>query len=190
MESFELIGGYQGRLAPRFLRILAAVTGIIVIVAVVRLFTRFILQSRRSGRLWIENGRVYLEHSHFMFGKEMRRVKQSFGPKGLLRVASEVRYPYIYLFIGLFALCAGTLTGTIAYLDGRLAGLEDWMRNGVLLVLGGLVVDFVFTVLLASRPGRTTISVTFEPNTTIRVTGVDRENADAFLDELSRRAHA
>ena len=188
--GWELKGGYAGRPLPGVARVALTVTGLIILVACVRLVLRFLFGLRRRGRMWLGQDAVMVESSTFFLGREMRRVRRSFGPEGLMSVVREVRYPYIYLFIGLFALCFGALTGTIAYLDGRLAGFEAWIRTGLFLIIGGLVVDFVFTVLQATRPGRTTVSVTFKPRTTLRILGVDESAADAFLSELVRKAHA
>ena len=188
--GWELKGGYAGRPLPGAVRVLLTVTGLIFLATCVRLVLRFLFGLRRRGRMWLDQDTVVVEASTFFLGREMRQVRRSFGPEGLMSVVREVRYPYIYLFIGLFALCFGALTGTIAYLDGRLAGFEDWIRTGLILIIGGLVVDFVFTVLQATRPGKTSLSVTFKPGTTLRILGVDESAADAFLSELVRKAHA
>lgn len=187
--GMELVGGYAGRPLPAVARVLLFATGLIVVVSAVRLALRFLLGLRREGRVRLEEGRVVVESAHFMLGKQMRHVRRTFGPEGLLSVAREVRYPALYLYVGMFALTFGALTGTIAYLDGTLAGFEDWIRTGLLLILGGLVVDFLFAVVAVTRPGRTTLSLTFAPRTTVRILGVDQSRADSFLDLIARRAY-
>ncbi len=187
--GMELVGGYAGRPLPAVARVLLFATGLIVVVSAVRLALRFLLGLRREGRVRLEDGRVVVESAHFMLGKQMRHVRRTFGPEGLLSVAREVRYPSLYLYVGMFALTFGALTGTIAFLDGTLAGFEDWVRIGLLLILGGLVVDFLFAVIAVTRPGRTTLSLTFAPRTTVRILGVDQGRADSFLDLVARRAH-
>lgn len=189
-RSHELSGAYGARPLPAPLRAIATVTGIMLIAATVKLVLRFIFGLRKTARLWLDQDTVVLETHTHLFGKEMKRARRSFGPEGLLSVVREVRYPQIYLFIGLFALCFGALTGTIAFLDGQLAGFETWIQTGLILIVSGLVVDFVFSVLFATRPGRTSLTLTFNPRATLRVLGVKEADADAFLSELVKRSHA
>ncbi len=188
-RSHQLSGGYGGRLLPAPLRALATVTGIVLITAILRLLFRFIFGLKRTARLWLDHDTVVLETYTHLFGKEMKRARRSFGPEGLLSVVREVRYPQIYLFVGLFALCFGALTGTIAFLDGQLAGFETWIQTGLILIVSGLVVDFIFSVLFATRPGRTSLTLTFNPRATLRLLGVKEAEADEFMSELVKRSH-
>jgi hypothetical protein len=165
-------------------------TGLIVVVAVIRLLLRGLLGLQRHGRLWLDNGVVYLDSSRKLLGREVSRTRRAFGPEALVTVVRETRFPNLYTYVGLLALCVGVLVGTTTYLDGRLAGLEDWMRTGVLLVLGGLGIDFGLSVLAGHRPGRTSLSVTFKRGGTVRLAGLDEDDADRFLRRLAEVTHA
>ncbi|MBN1946283.1 MAG: hypothetical protein JW797_11455 [Bradymonadales bacterium] len=189
-EKTVLSGGWAGKPCPRVIRVLEFITGIIIVVSIVRVLGRFLFGLRRVGRIWMEGEVVFVETSRHFLGKEVRRTRRTFGPRGILTVQQEVRYPFLYLFIGLLAVCAGALVGTMVYLDGRLAGFEDWMEVGLYLLMGGVVIDFLLTVLVASRPGRTSLSITFEPKTTIRLIGVNRVEAERLMVRLARAAHA
>ena len=74
------------------------------------------------------------------------------------------------------------------FLDGRLAGFEEWMRVGLLLIIAGLVVDFLFAAVAGSRPGKATLVLSSEPKTTVRLIGVDERDADRVQDALAKLA--
>ncbi|MCA9562720.1 MAG: hypothetical protein KC561_04480 [Myxococcales bacterium] len=189
VRRFEIEGGFSEGLLPAPLRAFVSLTGLVVLVAAARVLLRFFLGFRRHGRLWMEDGLIFVETTVYLFGNPTRVARRSFGPKGLLSVTREHRYPQIFTYIGLFALAAGVFTGTIAFLDGRLAGFEDWILTAVMLVLGGLVIVFLFVVVTASRPGKASLCLRFAPKERLRITGVDRDRAEAVLRALARSAH-
>lgn len=161
-----------------------AISGILLIVTVARLFGRFALSYRRPAELWISERGIRVKTKTQLLGRTLREREIRIDKGGLARAVREVRFPSLGVYLGLLFLAVGSYVGVGALVDGVRAASPSLLGTGLLVVAGGIALE----LLLASvGPGATgTCRVFFLPRrgAKVCVATKDASRADAALAKL------
>lgn len=166
---------------------LLALSGLFLVLGLVRLFGRFVLRHRREAELRTSARGVTMVVRSELLGRDLRARETFFPVDGLARVTREVRYPRLGLYAGLAALALGTYVGVSLFVSGAGAGSPSLMGVGALAVGLGVVVDYAFATLGASGKSRCRVVIEPRRGAAIAVGDLPVATADALLARLSRR---
>lgn len=185
--ALRLEGQASGALLPGPVRVLMAVTGVSLVVGLVKLLLRFVLGLRREGRVEINDGKLRLEETTRFAGREIKAEREHFGREAIVSARLETRYPYLPTLLGLAGLGLGVIFGLLWLLDGIQGEFTPWILAGVGALLTGVVLDLGLTALASSMPGKTTVVLRLPGRRVLRLIGCDPSSAEAVVDWLHQR---
>jgi hypothetical protein len=179
---------FEGELGPAprgpIATVLLALTGLLLVSAIVRLVLRYVLGLRRPAETAVGASSVVVRSKTILLGRTLRERETVLPREGLASAAREVRFPSLGLYAGLVALVLGSYVGAGVLTDGIRAASPSLLGTGLAVLLAGVVLDF----LLASiTPGsRGLCRVVFRPKrgAVVCVESVDPKRADASLARL------
>lgn len=178
----ELVPAPRGPVAL----VLMAVTGLLVIVPVLRLLGRLVLRYRCPAEMRVSAKSITVLSKTEVLGRTVRERELVIPVEGLSRVAREVRYPRLAMYTGLFALAIGSYLGVTLFVDGARAGSPDLLGLGALLVAVGVALDFALTNLVPVGRGRCRVVLVPQKGPTLALGRLDPELADSALGRLAR----
>lgn len=175
--------------APRnpIVLILLAITGILLVLHLVRLLGRLILRYRHPAEVTITNRGLTVRARTQLFGRTLREGETHIPTEALRSVRREVRYPRLSLYAGLVSLGIGTYLGVSLVVDGTRAGSPELLGVGALFLAFGAALDFAFAHLAARSSGRCRVIIVPRSGRVVALGGADPALADAALAELLRR---
>jgi hypothetical protein len=159
-------------------------TGLLAVGAVGRLLARYLLQLRRPAELRVTAHGVTVIARTELLGRVVTQREVHVPLESLARATREVRYPRVAAYTGLVALALGSYFGVSLVVDGARSGSPDLLGLGALLVVGGLVLDFVLGSVLSSSAGRCRVVVVPRKGPTLAVGRVDPALATLALGRL------
>ncbi len=173
--------------APRglVLTALLGITGILLIIHVVRLFGRIALAYRRPAEVTLSDASVVVRARTEMLGRTLSDREIVIVRSGLVRATREVRYPRMAFYSGLLALALGSYIGVATLVDGARAASPSLLLTGLLLVSAGIAIDFVLGSLTPGATGRCRVAFVPRTGRAVCIGGVDAKSADAALTRLS-----
>jgi hypothetical protein len=166
---------------------LLAFTGVLLVTHAARLFGRVALAYKTPAEVVLsDDGGVRVRWRVELLGRTLRDRDVLVPRAALARAAREVRFSGVALYAGLLALVLGSYVGVSAFVDGVRSASPALLATGLLIVLLGLSLDFVFSSVVPGARGR--CRVLFVPRTgrNLCVGDVDRARADSMLGRLSR----
>ncbi len=166
---------------------LLAFTGVLLVTHAARLFGRVALAYKTPAEVVLsDDGGVRVRWRVELLGRTLRDRDVLVPRAALGRAAREVRFSGVALYAGLLALVLGSYVGVAAFVDGVRSASPALLATGLLIVLLGLSLDFVFSSVVPGARGR--CRVLFVPRTgrKLCVGDVDRARADSMLGRLSR----
>jgi hypothetical protein len=181
-----------GEMAPRprgsFLTALAGLTGVVILVHLVRFVVRFALSYRKPAEVVLgPEGDVRVRWRTELLGRTLREHDVLLPRAEIARAVRDVRYPALGLYAGLLALTVGSFVGVSTMVDGVRAGSPSIWEVGAGLIALGIAIDFVLSSLNPGRAGRCRVLLVPRRGGALCVGGVDLASADAFLDHLGGR---
>ena len=153
-----------------------------------RLVARVVLRMRRPTEVSFTPRGIRVRTSTRMLGKVLREKEAVVPLDGLKRVAREVRYGQPGVYAGLVALAVGSYVGFAWFLDGLRAASLPLATAGLLIVLGGVALDFALVSLVPTRKGKCRVIITPVRGAATCVAGVDAALADGLLRKIARRS--
>ena len=181
--SGELSPAPRGTIATVFL----AICGWMLVAHVARLFGRFALKLRRPAEVRVTPQGIRIKASTTLLGKVLRETDTVIPYDALVRATREVRFPRTGTYAGLIALALGSYLGVSWFVDGVRAASASLAGVGVLVLVLGVVLDFVFMSLLPGRKGRCRVVFVPKRGGSTCVGWVNATEADTFLQGLARR---
>jgi hypothetical protein len=177
----ELAPPPRGPAATFFL----GLSGWLLVSHLARTFGRFALQYRRPTEVRLTPQGIQVKSTTKMLGKVMRESETLIPLEGLARATREVRFPRLGTYAGLVALAIGSYVGVSWFIDGIRSGSFSLATVGLLVVLGGVALDFALMSWLPGRKGRCRLVLVPRRGSTTCVGWVDAAQADAMLKAIS-----
>jgi hypothetical protein len=166
--------------------VLLAVTGVLLVLQLMRLAGRLLLRYRRPAALEVSAKGVTVRARTEVFGRTVREQETYIPVEALLRASREVRYPRLGLYAGLIALGAGSYVGVSLFVDGARAGSPELLGMGAIVLALGAALEFGLSHLGAGRPGRCRVVLVPQKGPALALGSVDRAPADIALGKLAR----
>jgi|HubBroStandDraft_2_1064218.scaffolds.fasta_scaffold34211_2 hypothetical protein len=181
-----------GEMAPRprgpLATVLLGVTGIVILVQLVRLVARFALAYRRPAEVSLAtDGAVRIRWRTQMLGRTLREHDVRLPRTEIARAVREVRYPALGLYAGLLALVAGSFVGVSTLVDGVRAGSLSVAALGLAAMTLGIALDFALSSLNPGRRGRCRMLVVPRRGSPLCVGSLDLASADGLLARIRMR---
>lgn len=168
---------------------LLAVTGVLLVLHVVRLFGRVALAYKKPAQVALVDdggvGGVRLRWRVQLLGRTLQDRDILVPRAGLQRATREVRYPRAPLYAGLLSLAAGSYIGVWALVDGARASSPSLLGVGVAIVGLGVALDFTLYSVAPGARGRCRVIFVPRDGATLCVGDVDMARADAMLTRLA-----
>jgi len=186
----------SGELAPppRHAAVVAALglTGILALLHVARLIGRYALALRRPVEVRLGPEGLELSHRTELLGRVLRDRRVLVPLHNLQRVAREVRYSRLGLYVGLFALAVGTYLGISLFVDGVRVpgGSPPLLGMGVLVVLLGLGLDFGLSSLSDTARGKCRLVILPRKGKSLCVAELEPRQTDALLRTLAQQTQS
>jgi hypothetical protein len=176
----ELVPAPRGPVAL----VLLAVTGLLVVIPIVRLVGRVVLRYRCPAEMRVSPKAITVLSKTELLGRTVRERELVFPIESLARVGRDVRYPRLAMYTGLFALALGSYVGISLFVDGARAGSPDLLGMGALLVAIGVALDFALTNLVPVGRGRCRVVLVPQKGPALALGRVDPALADSALGRL------
>jgi len=191
LENGQITGALSGEVGRRrpaaWSTALGAVTGWLLLRGLARLTARYLLGARRVGELRVERQCVTLIQRRRLLGREFSERRTTLPLQSLTQLTRETRFVGMGIYFGLLSLCVGTLVGMGLVVDSvRVAGgSPSLLTSGLLIILAGLVLDFVLSSLARYRTGKTSVLIVPQRGRPLVLDRVPSADADAWLRKLS-----
>ena len=178
--NIQLLGDGVQRVS-RF-RWLWAVSGLLLLGALVRAFRRYLLREKSKSTITLQRAGLEIVQADARFGQQ-EHVRNHLFPKArLASITLERRFAGVSTVAGLLCLALGTLIGVAWASDGLRVhgGSPSLLVAGMVAIVLGIALDFALTRLSGLRGDRCALLIRADRQE-YRVSGVDPEQAGAFL---------
>jgi len=165
-----------------------ALTGLLLVMHVVRLSARAALGYKRPATVTITEAGARVRWRTEILGRTLRDRDVVIGREGLASILREVRYPRAAFYAGLFFLAVGSFVGVRTLADGVRAASPTLLLAGFVFVALGVLVDFVLGSLVPGAVGRCRLLLVPRAGASICVSGVDARGVDLALARLATPA--
>jgi len=170
---------------------IAAFSGWLLLRQLVEWILRLFLGYRANAEVTISEKGLEIRESRTLLGRKLREQTTVLTMPRIQHLSREVRFARAGTYAGLAALGLGSVLGMRLFVDGlRVPGFSGpLLLLGLLIVLGGLGLDFAFANWLDSSKSRCRFLVISEDGKGFCIAGVEPTQADSILSELSSRLH-
>jgi hypothetical protein len=165
---------------------LMAVTGLLVILPLARVFGRLVLRYRCPAEMRVSQKGVTVLAKTELLGRTVRERETVIPVEGLARATREVKYARLAMYTGLFALALGSYLGLSLFVDGARAGSPELVGMGLLVVAVGVALDFALSNLAPTGGGRCRVVLVPRKGPTLALGRLDPALADSALERLGR----
>ncbi len=188
-ESFNLTleGRGAGRPISGIWKVLFGLSGLSVLLYGGKAFARLVLGHRHHARLVVEDGQISLAEETRFVGREMRKSSERFSRAKVMSARLESKYPYLPTMLGLISLGVGVIVGLFLILDGIQGEWTPWIMSGVGVLLLGVLLDFGFSTLANSLPGKTSVALYLPGDRVVRILNCDKDAATKLVQWLHSR---
>jgi hypothetical protein len=185
-----------GELAPAprgpLVTALLAFSLILPVLMLARLIGRYALAFRRPAAVGLSERGLELEYRSELLGRVLREKSVLVPLSNVASVTREHRYAQAGLYAGLIALVLGSYFGVGLLADGvRVPGGSlPLIGLAVLMIAGGLALDFLFSNVAVNARGKCRLVVVQRKGRPLCVAELDPAQADALLASVARRVIA
>ena len=166
-----------------------AFTGWLLIRQVADFTLRVFLAYRAKAEIRVTEKGLEIHEKRSLLGRRFRERTSVVTMHEVRRLSREVRYARAGTYAGLVALCLGSFLGMRLFVDGlRVPGFSGqllWL--GLLLVVGGLCLDFAFANWFDATRGRCRFLVVTERGKGFCLADVEPSQVDAMLSQLAKQ---
>ena len=168
---------------------IGAFTGWLFVRRVVDSVIRIFLAYRAKAEVRVSDKGLEIRENRSLLGRRFRERTSVVAIHDIRRLSREVRYARTGTYAGLAALGLGSFLGMRLFVDGlRVPGFSGpllWL--GLLVVVGGLCLDFALTNWLDATRGRCRFLVVTEGGKGLCLADVEAPRVDAMLAELAKQ---
>jgi len=168
---------------------LSAFTGWLIFRQVANWTIRIFLAYRANAEVRVTRNGLEIHEKKSLLGRQFRERTSVFPMQEIRRLSREVRYARAGTYAGLVALGIGSFLGMRLFVDGlRVPGFSGpllWL--GLLVVVGGLCLDFLLVNWLDAAHGRCRFVVVTERGRGLCLADVEPAQVDAVLSELAKQ---
>ena len=190
LEEVALSGVGRDVIRTWPLKLLATVTGILVLKWMILLCARYLLGLRTECRLSFNGRRVRIQTETRCFGRPVRSSDEFILARELLSIRVEKRYPYLLSLAGMAGVFAGAWYGLNGFIDGIQANYASIAVAGLGILVAGVVLDIIFGSLADSLGSRESLALTFRDKSGlfarkgIRVAAIPEAQAQSFTEKF------
>jgi hypothetical protein len=166
--------------------VLLGFTGILAVMHLGRLLGQVALRYRRPAELQVTAKGVVIITRTELLGRTLKERTIHIPIEALLRATREIRYPRLALYVGLGALAIGSYFGISLFVDGARAGSPELLGIGLLLVVLGIVLDYVLSNIVPSGKRACRVVLIPRKGSAVAVGRLDPARADEALNRLKR----
>ncbi len=141
----------------------------------------------REAEVELGGDAIRLRGTTFVLGRKVHSVEQVHPLLRLRSARRATRFPSLYFLLGASCFALGVLFGGVFAFDAARTGDRALWLIAAALVLAGSGLDLVLDVLIPGGQGRVALDLDLGRPHRTRVSGIAVEEADRFLQELSRR---
>ncbi len=176
----ELTAAPRSIIATFFL----AISGILLVVSLARLFGRLALSYKRPAELWISERGIRVKTHTELLGRTLREREIRIEKTALARAVREVRFPSLGVYLGLFMLAIGSYVGVGALVDGVRSASPSLLGTGLLVVAGGIGLELLLASIAPGARGKCRVFFLPQRGPKLCVSTADAARADAALARL------
>lgn len=166
---------------------LLAACGWLLAANVGRVLGRLALKYSRPAEVILTPRGVMVRGRTELMGKVLREHETMIPLEALARATREVRFPRMGTYAGLTALALGSYLGVSWFIDGVRAGSFSLIAVGMLVILGGIGLDFALASLIPGKKGKCRVLFVPKRGRAVCVAEVDTKAADTTMAALARR---
>jgi hypothetical protein len=182
-ETVSIAGELEGEAQPGWRRLLWAVLWARPVRAVLRLV--FSLRSPVTVSL---DGDALRVHGHTeLLGRTLRTWDERFPLGGLGLLRREAMFPVLPVAASAFALALGSVFGARSAIEGARGVYFPLVGLGVLLLVGGVLFDWLMRALFPGVTGRTRLTVRGKDGRGAVLTALPAGELDALIDAVDAR---
>ncbi len=167
--------------------LLEALTGLLLVRAVLRAFPGIFMRRRNEGELVVAASGIAIVEKLELFGRTVRSREVLIPFDNLARAVREVSYPRLALYVGMIALGLGTYVGSTLMLDGGRVGSPSLIAVGAAVFAVGLALDLLLA-RLGQRHGKHRIVLVPRKGKSYALVARDARAADQVMRELVAKA--
>lgn len=180
----KLEGELESRPWGTPIKIITAVTGILLIRWIVRAIARYLLGFRRTGTVTLSATTVALEYQTKLLGKIVRQGTTNYSLRSLRSGGHELRFPALHLLIGALLLVLGVAFGFNLFVEGIWSSYPALAIFGAAIIGGGILIDVLLEKLVPSKKGVCSFALDFGRRKFVVLRGVKKELSEQFAREL------
>src|SRR5690606_1421535 len=155
-QSQELVGEITPNPKGPVLTAVLALTLLLALGQAARLIARYVFSFKRPARVMLSQRGLEVTYHTELLGKVLRERATLVPLDNLASVTREVRFARLGMYAGLVALVIGSYVGVGLFIDGLRVpgGSATLLGLAVVLILGGLLIDFALSSLSDSVQGK------------------------------------
>ncbi len=185
IEGLQITGHIARRLGWAPVRLLAVVTGFVLIRGLLSLVFRYLLMLRRKAVATVDGRALVLEVEWSIVGKVFRKTTTTSPVSSIEAAVFENRKRYVQLIVGFGFLAVGTWVGVQFLVDGLRAGYPVWALVGAGSVVGGILIDLALYLFIPEGDGTNRVVLAMGP-WRVRIAGVVREDGEKFVESVRK----
>ncbi len=178
----ELVSPPRGPVATTLL----AITGILFVAAIARVFGRVALSYARPAEVTLSPSGVRVRARTTLLGRTVADREVVIAREALVRATREVRYPRLGFYVGLLALAIGSYVGVSTAIDGVRAASPSLLCTGIAIVTLGIALDYALSLVFTGARGRCRVAFVPRRGRAVCLGAIDAREADAALAKLAR----
>lgn len=182
----ELKGELERRPWSGTARLLAAVTGVLLIRWLYRLGARYLMGWRREASIKVTVNTVTVEEKVHLLGRVIREGTTTHSLRSLRNGAVERRFRYLHLLVGALGLVLLMTVGVNFLVEGACSGYSPLALFGLAIIGGGILLDVLLEVLIPGKKSVSTVTLDFGRRKLVRLRHIDKALATSFIAKLER----
>jgi hypothetical protein len=180
-----LEGRLQPRTRSRVLRVLGALSGVLLLWAAVRLVAGWIMGLRRPCSVSLDESGMVISSRTYLAGRVIRTSSMRITPWNVKAVEREERFRYAHVLAGALFFLLGVGLGFGLFVEWALTRFGMYLLLGLGAVALGVALDLAIVFLVPAVRRRSAVLV-YTSRRIWRVDDVVDGNAEAFLEHAER----
>jgi hypothetical protein len=181
MEAAHLEGRLVPRQRSRALRLLAALSGLLLARSLARFVGSYLLGFRRPCSARLDESGIEIGWTTQLMGRQVRRTTRRIPPWKVESVEREERFRFAPVLVGALFFLAGLTAGFGLVVEWAFTRFGIYLLMGLGLVMLGIAVDAAVVFLVPAARGQSAIVIT-AGRERLRIEGLDDGSAERFME--------